>query len=110
MTLFKRRAVRRALEKLAKDRNSAQIAEVIKDKGILGWSSPNNCPIAMYLKKVTGVKTVSVTRLDVRDGWKKPITMPRSAVTFVRAFDRGDYPELEVDRVTRYRITWGSAP
>jgi len=106
MVLFKRRAVQRALEELARDRTADQIADVLQEQGIRGWSTPSYCPIAMYLKKVTGVKALSVFPKDVRDGWK-PIVMPISARLFVQEFDGGNYPTLEVHGTARYKIFHG---
>lgn len=82
-----------ALAKLAKlGGTKAAVAASLKRRRIKGNHSACGCPIAKYAKAMSATLTIIEwwgPNLDVF------VPTPRPIAAFIRAFDRGEYPELE---------------
>lgn len=88
------------LAALVEDFTSAdQLAAKLSNMGHCGGiGSAGDCPVAVYLKVAGGfgrvrVDGVSITIYD-RDATWATVATPDVVSAFIRAFDRGRYPEL----------------
>lgn len=101
-----------ALAKLGSLSHPGMIANVIAAAGVRGrrnWCG--SCPLAVYLRQLSGARdvivsrtTVSVRAIDPRRAlepfpyvYRRVAQLPGVVAHFVLAIDAGGYPELECD-------------
>jgi hypothetical protein len=90
-----------ALEKLG---SPQAIARYFYSEGVRGTRDIGNCPVQKWLKLTTDTDVVMVTTMGVtywsrsQSGITPPATtgMPETVSGFVRAFDAGAFPQLEL--------------
>lgn len=73
-------------------KSASEVADYIRSKGIKGIrSNPHKCPIAQLHGRGTIVNTWKLS-----DVYGDVYPLPDGVITFIRKFDDGAYPDLEV--------------
>ena len=105
--------IKEALDKLGN--TTASVAAKLRELGIKGYSGSScSCPIAKYLHRegFPGVVVGTITRdgfdlmvamrqagnqsVGVVEMWNDNADLPFVVQVFIRAFDHGEYPDLEM--------------
>lgn len=77
-----------------------EIAEKLLELGCTGTRLGDNCPVAHYLKQdipqVIWVDGLFVDWADEANKRERNTRLPDPVMLFVEAFDRGEYPDLDV--------------
>jgi hypothetical protein len=99
--MFKRRKVVKVLTALSELERDCETSRCIADKliagGFVGSHGARICPVALYLKTLTGLE-VSVGGLWCWLDGENIISVPSPIHRFIVEFDCGIYPELDIIR------------
>lgn len=100
--------VKEALEPVARCTTPDEVAQLLRANGIQGFrGTGSSCPLAVYLRRQSGLPALHVTRLAVYaeglyEGVLSPVALPLAARQFVAMFDQGDhYADLRASRFAR---------
>jgi hypothetical protein len=83
------------------DALGTDVAASLRTAGARGYQcSGGRCPVAVYLKKHFLVAYASEAYIQVFDGVRwTTLPTPEPVAVFMRAFDRGDHPDLVLGEV-----------